>query len=281
MSEKIYLTDTYLLKYSATVLSLSELDAECNNAPYKLVLNRTIFHPQGGGQPSDVGKILVAGCRLDVLYVRSTPNGIIEHFGKFSVIDDNLSADDFDSLKSACVNAVAELEVDRETRMNSAKSHSGGHLIDAALFRYGKKELSNHQLPWIPKKGYHFSDGANVEFEGKLESSDPLNRDLPVESDFICALNAHLNDLVNESIATDVVTVKRENVCAYCENIDVKGYPDEIRLVQIGNIYIPCGGTHVANTSELAGICVSKIKRRKGIVKISYSVPPTVSIEQM
>ena len=184
-----------------------------------------------------------------------------------------------EALQSACINEVAELEVDGITRMNSAKSHSGGHLIDAAVVRYGVKECSYYLLPWIPKKGYHFSDGANVEYEGKMESSDPDNRSLPKESELVSAINSHLNDLVNENIACDIITVKKEDASVYCEGFDMEGYPDVVRLVQIGNIYIPCGGTHVANTSELVGICISKIKCKKGIVKVSYSVPPTKIVE--
>lgn len=59
-----------------------------------------------------------------------------------------------------------------------------------------------------------------------------------------------------------------ESLCS----IDTTHYPDQIRLVQIAGGYCPCGGTHITSTNQLREVVITKIKCKKGIVKINYIV---------
>ena len=59
-TELLYLNDSYMRECDSVVLKTSE-DG--------IVLNRTIFYPEGGGQPSDTGTIFYNGTTLDVNYV--------------------------------------------------------------------------------------------------------------------------------------------------------------------------------------------------------------------
>ena len=63
-TERLYETDAYLTRCEATVLSARKLPGEENPEPgyqLKLILDRTVFFPEGGGQSSDIGWICSAG----------------------------------------------------------------------------------------------------------------------------------------------------------------------------------------------------------------------------
>lgn len=50
------------------------------------------------------------------------------------------------------------------------------------------------------------------------------------------------------------------------------GYPEVVRLVSIGGHSCACGGTHVDNTDKLGSIKIAKAKKKKNILKISYTL---------
>ena len=63
-TERLYETDAYLTRCEATVLSARKLPAEENPEPgcrLELILDKTVFFPEGGGQSSDIGWICGAG----------------------------------------------------------------------------------------------------------------------------------------------------------------------------------------------------------------------------
>lgn len=63
-----------------------EQSAPAEDSVFIVVLDRTIFHPQGGGQPSDVGTIRGAAAEFRVVNVAANKEtGVIEHRGSFTV----------------------------------------------------------------------------------------------------------------------------------------------------------------------------------------------------
>ena len=52
MTEKLYYTDAYIKEFEATVLNFTELDGK-----YAVILDRTAFFPEEGGQSADIGFI--------------------------------------------------------------------------------------------------------------------------------------------------------------------------------------------------------------------------------
>lgn len=49
-------------------------------------------------------------------------------------------------------------------------------------------------------------------------------------------------------------------------------YGAETRVVTVAGLSCPCGGTHVRSTRELEGVRVTKVKAKKGTLRISYSL---------
>ncbi len=94
-TERLYLEDTYQfsLPEGAHVLAvLREPDAKAGGRPRTaVVLDRTIFHPQGGGQPADQGVISLlrhddgagGSIKFAVETVRDDGTGVLRHYGAF------------------------------------------------------------------------------------------------------------------------------------------------------------------------------------------------------
>jgi Ser-tRNA(Ala) deacylase AlaX len=120
-----------------------------NGVTYVL-LDQTIFYPQGGGQPYDTGIISNDKGIFAVTEVRYE-EGVVRHFGKFE-------------LGGFAVGDSVICEVDVEKRKLHTRLHSLGHLLDIAV-----KEL---KLVWKPGKGYHFPRGPYIEYIGSLHGKE-------------------------------------------------------------------------------------------------------------
>eukprot|EP00038_Savillea_parva_P011285 m.196434 g.196434 ORF g.196434 m.196434 type:complete len:333 (-) comp19805_c0_seq1:12-1010(-) len=233
-TERIYFTDTYAFTAKATVLSIHNTA----DAKQVMVLDRTVFHPQGGGQPSDVGTINGSGWHFDVTHVSSRrEDNVIEHQGTLHA-QSPLQPD-------ALVGTTVSLVVDEASRRLHARLHSAGHLLDAALTNLGRTDLE-------PGKGYHFAEGPYVEYIGAVSNDD--------KDKLMADVNRKCQRLIDAGVPT-VVT----------NEVD-PSTGQGLRVVNVGGCTCPCGGTHVKNTSELKSITVTRIKKAKKNVKFSYTV---------
>src|SRR5580704_14499234 len=111
----VYLDDTYKFEDTARVLSLQHVEGKGDS----LILDRTIFYPQGGGQPADRGSITGDSGTFVVEDVRQL-DGVVHHFGHFST-------------GSLLDNAAVRLCLESPLRLRNARLHSAGHIIDAAV----------------------------------------------------------------------------------------------------------------------------------------------------
>ena len=96
---------------------LREFDAKVlRTGPRFVVLDQTAFYPEGGGQPTDTGKLIVDGKEIKVLKVMKR-NGEIYHYL------------DADLPEGAEVHGV----IDWEQRRQYMRLHSGEHLLTGPL----------------------------------------------------------------------------------------------------------------------------------------------------
>ena len=119
MTHLLYLDDTYLFKSTATVLEIKTLE----DGRTAVILNQTIFYPQGGGQPCDTGIISTGVKHVFIATdVRLDASGIVNHIGRF---------------EHAIFTPGQQvgLEIDQAQRILHAKLHSAGHLLDTVLSR--------------------------------------------------------------------------------------------------------------------------------------------------
>ncbi len=235
MTELLYLENTYLFESPAQILAIE--DSEKGLA---LVLNQTIFYPQGGGQPADTGKVFNQYGLFNVTDVRIAPDSRVYHYGSFEKGEFS-------------VGDTINLTIDKEKRMINARVHSAGHLLDCAVEQLKLQGIT-------PTKGFHFPEGSYVEYDGTLEHDD--------------ALLMKLESTINELIAANIKSVAKNLSAEEAKQQNIWAPPGKsARIVFFeGFTACGCGGTHIATTKEIGHVSIRKIKVKKGVTRISYEV---------
>ncbi|KAK5718938.1 hypothetical protein LTR17_015529 [Elasticomyces elasticus] len=255
--------------------SLFKVPLETNAPPYAIIVESTIFHPQGGGQPSDVGKMTIdEAITFDVLTARTsaTKPSIVLHFGHFT--GDQISIEDV-------TGRTVDQFVDAEKRTLFSRLHTAGHVLGAATRTLLESRVENFD----ELKASHFPDSAACEFQGSIDGK----------------YKPEIQSAVDESIAKDAevkigwwtkedfrkrnlqrLLIPDEDWKAIAIAVDENGdemhadADDEhtrIRVVDIvGAEVYPCGGTHVPTTKQCGKVTVKKISRSKGNSRVSYLV---------
>ncbi|HAT1570068.1 TPA: alanyl-tRNA editing protein [Kluyvera cryocrescens] len=127
MTERLYYTSDATQGQANIMSCLAEPDGR-----YAITLDRTLFHPQGGGQPSDAGWIGDAAVQSVI-----TRGDAVVH-----IVDQALPLGE------------ALLRIDAAARQYHARLHSAGHLIGMAGERYG----------WQPVKAHHWPGEGRITF---------------------------------------------------------------------------------------------------------------------
>ncbi|MEV4649598.1 alanine--tRNA ligase [Saccharopolyspora sp. NPDC049426] len=189
----------------------------------ELVLDRTPFYAEGGGQIADTGKLVGPGVAVEVLDVQRSVPGLFVHRAK--VLEGELGVD-----------TTLEAAVDAHRRQSIERSHSATHLVHAAVrSAYGKRAAQ----------------------AGSLNSPGRMRFDFTVPSSVSADVLAGVEEEVNDYLQTDV------EVNAYTTSMDRamelgamalfgEKYGDQVRVVDMGDYSRElCGGTHVPRIGHL------------------------------
>jgi len=234
----LYLEDFSLLESEATI---QEILGE-GGKPI-VILDKTIFYPQGGGQPYDTGTVESSSARFSVEEVRFV-DGVVKHIGRFE--------HGFFSKGEA-----VKCSVDPERRTLHSRIHSAGHIVDMAV--------ADLELPWTPGKGYHFPNGPYVEYEGSLEGWDKDKLRTDIEKG--------CNNMIGKGGEVKAVFVDKERMRSICRFVPTNIPADKpTRVVLFGEFGIPCGGTHVRNLSEIRSMTIRKVKADDANIRVGYDV---------
>lgn len=264
-TEALYQKDGQLYTHTSTLSSLQPLTSlspetqalfkppqETQYTPYILTTPSTIFHAQGGGQPSDTGKIVSTSSENPVFTVHQVRkvDPAILHMGVF----DSESAK-FD------VKQELKQDIDVDKRILHSRIHTAGHVIGLAINALVKQG----QLPSdiIDGKASHYPGAAFVEFTGLI----PGTAKEPIQS----AVDA----LVAQDLAVKIHFWDEERAAKECTGVTdgFKGDENGVRVVEIGDVgSYPCGGTHVLGLKECGRVVIRGVKRQKGVSKVGYEV---------
>lgn len=240
MSTQLLCLDNMFLYETETTIKKPTTDAKGRPA---LVLDSTIFYPQGGGQPYDKGYIKTQNASFRVDEVRKE-NGEILHIGAFEA----------GALEKG---QQAHCYVDKDRRILMSRLHSAGHVIDAAAIRLN--------IDLEPAKGYHYADGPYVQYETKKQITDMEKTRIALEE--MC------KTIIAEDIPTEILTMSKNEAKVCCKYVPAE-FPDNmpIRIERWGAFSIPCGGTHVKSTGEVGSVRIRAVKQNGNTIKIAYAL---------
>ena len=213
--------------------------------PGKVVLEQTLFYPEGGGQPSDEGAIHHGDATYRVRWVEKRGEIIVHHL-----------------METGTELPVGELVrglIDRDRRDAHTHHHTATHLVLAAA----RQVLGDHVWQSGAQKG---TDMARVDISH-------FQRVTPEE---LSAIETRANELILQAIPVDKSFVERtEAERKYGFRLYQGGVPQgaQIRVVRIADVDVEaCGGTHVANTAHVGSIRMRRTERiADGIVRLEYS----------
>ncbi|BDD56183.1 hypothetical protein MAP00_001658 [Monascus purpureus] len=223
-----------------------------------VVTEQTIFHPQGGGQPSDVGAMTgSSGTLFTVTAVRmdSVRSGQVLHLGYFSGSDTS---------RLFSKGETVQQSIDVEKRLLYSRLHTAGHVLGAAVRHLLEKEIADFD----ELKASHFPDSASCEFQGVIEGKwkDPIQQ--KVDSYVAARMPVEVEWWDEEDFRTrglERLIPDREAMGLTAE--------EKFRVVNIvGAEVYPCGGTHMDSTDQCGAVGVRKISRSKGKSRVSYVV---------
>lgn len=233
-TQLIYLNDSYQQQTSAKILEIID------GAEHAIILDRTLFYPQGGGQPADQGTIKGSTGSIHVTHV-SYNGGNVLHKGK---IEGNLE-----------VGGEVELTIDWDRRYQHMQQHTAGHIVDQAVKNIIPNANSIDGNHGISKKMY-------IEFTTQIAS------------DLIPQIQEQTNEIVHADlpIVTEMIThdelMKRQIKLPFDLPKD-----KPLRIVQIGDYpEMPDGGTQLKTTGECWTIIITGIEVKDGKCRVIYEV---------
>jgi len=235
MTKLEYLDDTYLFESNAKVLDI--IDSEKGKV---VILDKTIFYPQGGGQPADRGEIAIDNSIFVVNDVRLDELGDVWHFGEFK--NGYFQKGD-----------MVILKIDKDRRIQNSKLHSAGHLIDCAILEMGMDNLE-------ATKGFHFPEGSYVEYKGVVQNSNEM----------LINLQEKIDDLINKNLS--IIKKNLNSKEAKAQSIQAPTGKSARVVSFLGYPACGCGGTHIKQSLDIGKIVIRKVKSSKGNTKISYMV---------
>ena len=193
-------------------------------AEVEVVLDRTPFYAEGGGQLADTGRIVGDGFEVEVRDVQSPVAGLNVHRGKV------LSGE---VLLDATVNA----EVDPSRRRAVSRSHSATHLVHAGVRRaLGTQAAQAGSLNAPGRLRFDFtSPGGAVPSSVLADVEDEVNDVL-------------LNDYDVRAEITTLEEARKSGAIAFFG----EKYGEKVRVITIGDYSKElCGGTHVHRSGEI------------------------------
>ncbi len=229
-AERLYLEDPYLKEWLATVTGVKKFSGKT-----LVTLDRTAFHPQGGGQPGDRGTIgglaIVDTFVHDGEVIHELSEGADPPFGE------------------------VECAIDWSFREPLMRLHTGEHLLFSCL-KALKPDLEVDKVLFSLEGGKLFVSGSDLSFEDVSSAEERANSliasGVPVRSHFFDGVEA-------AKAALPQARLKEERVSG------------RIRILEIeGTDYSACSGTHLRNTKEIGFLKILWVNRNGGATELTF-----------
>jgi len=233
MTDLLYLTDSYKQELKTRVVS-----CEKKGKLWEIVLEKTIFYPQGGGQLSDEGEIVSPTGTAKVKHVRMHETDAVHECSITGIINPGDEV--------IC-------NIDWNLRFLNMRRHSGGHIIHEAVMKL---------FPDLkPLRAEHGKD-MFIEYTGTL----PIDTKYEIEKES--------NKIIDQNVPLKTELVSYDELVSRVPHIAgtlPKNKP--LRILTVGDFPpIPDGGTQVKNAGEVGPISVTTIENIDNHVKVYYTI---------
>jgi len=226
MTEKLFYADPYLKETTARVLKV-----ESEGEKVRLLLDRTIFYPEGGGQPSDRG--IIEGDGFRILVEKVLGKDEIWHEGR---LEGRLPEEGDD----------VRLLLDWEWRYENMRAHTGQHVLSAVIKGLYDAETTGFQI---------FEEHSKIEIDYPGDLTWEMVERVERLSNEVVWGDIEVEVEVYDELPQDIQSRLRKT-------LSEKVKPP-IRIVRIGTVDVtPCGGTHVGSTREIGLIKVLRFYRK-------------------
>lgn len=204
---------------------VDDLNEVCHESPVVVILDRTPFYGEAGGQVGDTGVLECAECEFKVQDTQRQ-GGFILHIGHLR-------------RGSLRVGTIVNARVDAARRAGIRRAHSATHLLHHAL----QKTLGSHATQRGSKV-----DEDWLRFDFTQPKAIPREQLVEIENE----VNARIAEGATVSAAVmDLDAARKSGATA----LFGEKYPDRVRVVSMGDFSRElCGGTHLSNTGQV-GLC--------------------------
>jgi misacylated tRNA(Ala) deacylase len=220
MTEELFREDSYLQETDAVIVAVGDS---------AVILDRTVFYPQGGGQPGDSGAMTWNDGKAAIVATIYGDSGTIKH-----VLEEGAGA--------PSVGTPVTVHLDWDRRYRHMRMHTAMHLLGSVL-QYGVT-------------------GGNI---SATKSRLDFDMEDTVDKE---AVTAALEGLVAEDHAVSCRWITEEQLDAQPELVRTMSVQPprgkgSIRLVEIEGVDLqPCGGTHLRRTAEVGNIRIGKVENK-------------------
>jgi len=208
------------LEIEAKITRFRKTESKKDGVLYQIVLDKTPFYPEGGGQIGDKGFFSSNNQTIEIIDTKKE-NNLIIHFTKQFPKD---------------LNQTFTAKVNKKLRFDTQKNHSATHLL-----HYSLREIL----------------GKHVEQKGSLVALDYLRFDFSHFAKLTEEELQKVENLVNQKIEEQLPLVEKRAV-PFEQAIEQgatalfgEKYSDSVRMIRFGKSIELCGGTHVKNTAEI------------------------------
>ena len=237
MTEQLYLSQCYMREFKATVTKVEGR---------LVVLDKTAFYAEGGGQPSDTGDMLTQEGRLfKVLFVKKISDSIYHEVDK----------------EGMQIGDVVHGTINWDRRSKLMRYHTAAHLLSAVVNKETGALISGNQLN---------TDKARIDFS--LENYTP---------EMLKQFQDKTNELINQKLPVSIRWMTRAEINQNPTLVKLMmGIPEtiqQVRIIAIGDYEAsPCGGTHIANLSEIGSIEITGTENKgKNNRRVYFVVRPS------
>ena len=221
MTEKLFYKDVYQKTFEATITDCRE-----GKNGYEIILDRTAFYPEGGGQPGDTGYLQIGDQKVEITDTHEKDGEILHFCGQPLEVGSKVTG-----------------TIDWNRRFGLMQNHSGEHIVSGLV----------HSKFGYDNVGFHMGkDTVTIDFNGEFTVEDMW--------EFEKAANERV--WANEKVEITSYTEEEAKSVEYRSKKELHGM---VRVVTFPNADVcACCGTHVSYTGEIGLIKLISLQKFKG-----------------